>query len=184
MPTVGGNTLYSGPRQGGGEESPNFAATAGPRDQRPVEPLCLTYSSGPLAAPLDVVGPARLTLFASSNCADTDFLAKLCDVFPDGRSILVTDGILRCRYRKSRGKPKLLKKGKVYELTVELWPTAWRFAAGHRLRLAVTSSNFPRFDRNPNTGNDPAAGAEMRVTDNVVYHGDERPSHLTVRVLG
>ena len=185
VPTLGGNTLYCGPRRGGsGEENPDFAATAGPRDQRPVEPLCLTYSSGPLAVSLDVVGPMRLTLFASSNCPDTDFTAKLCDVFPDGRSILVTDGILRCRYRKSRSKPKALKKGKVYEMTVELWPTAWRFAAGHRLRLAITSSNFPRFDRNLNTGKDPTDSAEMRVAENAVYHDDERPSHLIVRVLG
>jgi putative CocE/NonD family hydrolase len=185
VPTVGGNTLYCGRRGGGrGEENPDFAATAGPRDQRPVEPLCLTYSSGPLPAHLDAVGPVRLTLYASSNCPDTDFAAKLCDVFPDGRSILVADGILRCRYRKSRARPKKLKKGKVYELTIDLWPTAWRFAAGHRLRVAVTSSNFPRFDRNPNTGRDPAESAELRIAENAVYHDDERPSHLVLRVLG
>jgi putative CocE/NonD family hydrolase len=183
VPTVGGNTLYCGPRPPGGEEDPNFAATAGPRDQRPVEPLCLTYSAGPLPAPLDVVGPARLTLYAASNCPDTDFVAKLCDVFPDGRSILVTDGILRGRYRKSRSRPKPLKKGKVHELTVELWPTAWRFAVGHRLRVAVTSSNFPRFDRNPNTGHGPANSAAMRVAENAVFHDDDHPSHLTLRVL-
>jgi putative CocE/NonD family hydrolase len=185
VPTVGGNTLYCGPRRGGsGEENPDFAATAGPRDQRSVEPLCLTYSSGPLATPLDVVGSVRLTLFASSNGPDTDFTAKLCDVFPDGRSILVADGILRCRYRKSRIKPRPMKKGKVYPMTVDLWPTAWRFGVGHRLRVAVTSSNFPRFDRNLNTGKDPIDSAEMRVAENAVYHDDERPSHLIVRVLG
>jgi putative CocE/NonD family hydrolase len=185
VPTVGGNTLYWGVRAaGGGEENPDLAAMAGPRDQRAVEPLCLTYSSGPLPAPLDVVGPARLTLYASSNCPDTDFVAKLSDVFPDGRSVLVTDGILRCRYRKSRAKPRKLKKGKVYELAIDLWPTAWRFATGHRLRLTVTSSNFPRFDRNLNTGEEPARGAAMRVAENAVYHDDERPSQLTVRVLG
>src|SRR5262249_29606380 len=94
VPTIGGNTLFCGPRRGGtGEETPAFAARGGPRDQRPVEPLCLTYSSDPLSAPLDVVGSLRLTLYASSNCPDTDFAVKLCDVFPDGRSIQVTDGI-------------------------------------------------------------------------------------------
>jgi putative CocE/NonD family hydrolase len=183
VPGVGGCTLYSGPRKGGeGEENPDFAATAGPRDQRPIEPLCLTYTSGPLASHLDVVGPARVTLYASSSCPDTDFVATLSDVFPDGRSVLVTDGILRARYRRSRRRPRWLKKGKVYRMVVALWPTAWRFAAGHRLRLAVTSSRFPRFDRNLNAGED--GKGEMRVAENAVYHDDERPSYLTLRALG
>ncbi|HXG13319.1 MAG TPA: CocE/NonD family hydrolase, partial [Gemmataceae bacterium] len=148
VPTVGGNTLYSVMRKGAaGEENPDFSATAGPRDQRPVEPRCLTYTSEPLPADLDVVGPVTLILFASSDGPDTDFMAKLCDVFPDGRSILVADGILRARYRSSRWRPRLLKPGKIYRFEIELWSTAWRFAAGHRLRVAVASSNFPRFDR-------------------------------------
>jgi hypothetical protein len=184
-PTVGGNTLYSVQRKGtGGEEAPDFSQTAGPRDQRPVEPRCLTYTSEPLAADLDVVGPVSLTLFTSSDCVDTDFVAKLCDVFPDGRSILVVDGVLRARYRKSRAKQKLLKPDKVYVFEIDLWPTAWRFAAGHRLRVAVTSSNFPRFDRNLNTGEDPARDGRMKVAVNMVYHDKEYPSHLTVPVLG
>jgi putative CocE/NonD family hydrolase len=184
VPTVGGNTLFSTVRRGsGGEENPDFSLAAGPRDQRPVEPRCLTYTSGPLSADLDVVGPVALTLFASSSCADTDFMAKLCDVFPDGRSILVTDGILRARYRKGRWQPRRLKPGKVYRFEMELWPTAWRFAAGHRLRLAVTSSCFPRFDRNLNTGADPLDSAEVEVADNAVYHDSRHASYLTLPVL-
>jgi putative CocE/NonD family hydrolase len=183
VPTKGGNTLYSGmKRTATGEETPDFSVTAGPRDQRPVEPLCLTYTSEPLAADLDVVGRVLLTLFASSDCVDTDFVAKLSDVFPDGRSMLVVDGILRARYRKGRFKPKLLKPGQVYEFEVDLWPTAWRFAAGHRLRLAVTSSNFPRFDRNLNTGENPALCGEMKVAVNTVYHDKQRPSCLRLPI--
>src|SRR5262249_35327879 len=183
VPSIGGNTLSSGPRRGGkGEENPDFAITAGPRDQRPVEPLCLTWTSELLAADLDVVGWVSLTLYAGSDCPDTDFVAKLCDVFPDGRSILVTDGILRARYREGRFDPRPLKPGKVYRLDIDLWQTAWRFAAGHRLRLAVTSSCFPRFDRNLNTGE--RRGTELRIATNTIYHDREYPSHLRVPVLG
>jgi hypothetical protein len=181
VPTLGGNTLYSGRRRGGtGEENPDFSVTAGPRDQRPIEPRCLTYTSEPLTADLDVVGPVTLTLFASSDCRDTDFVGRLCDVFPDGRSILVVDGILRARYRKGL-RPRLLRPEKVYRFEIDLWPTAWRFAAGHRLRLAVSSSNFPRFDRNLNTGE--TGGAKMRVAVNTVYHDERYPSYLTVYEL-
>jgi putative CocE/NonD family hydrolase len=184
VPTLGGNTLYSVTRRSAtGEENPDFSSTAGPRDQRPVEPRCLTFTSEPLAGDLEVIGPVGLTLFASSNCPDTDFVAKLCDVFPDGRSILVTDGILRARYRKSRSRPRRLKPKRIYRLTVDLWPTAWRFAAGHRLRLAVTSSNFPRFDRNPNTGEPPASASNITVATNTVYHEKKYPSHLTLPTL-
>lgn len=184
VPTAGGNTLYMGKRSGGsGEENPDFSVTAGPRDQRGVEPLCLTYTSEPLAADLDVVGPVSLTLFAASNCVDTDFVAKLCDVFPDGRSMLVVDGILRGRYRKSRARPKPLEPKEVYRFEIDLWPTAWRFAAGHRLRVAVTSSNYPRFDRNLNTGVNPASSGAMKVATNTVYHDKEYPSCLNLPVL-
>ncbi len=184
VPTVGGNTLYNGRRTGArGEENPDFSITAGPRDQRSIEPLCLTYTSAPLEADLDVVGKVTLTLFASSDCPDTDFVARLTDVLPDGRSILVVDGILRARYRKSRERPKGLRPKQVYRFEIDLWPTAWRFAAGHRLRLAITSSCFPRFDRNLNTGEDPALSGEMRVATNTVYHDREYPSHLNLPVL-
>src|SRR5262249_28413429 len=119
----------------------------------------------------------------ATDCPDTDFVAKLCDVFPDGRSILVVDGILRGRFRKSRTRPKLLKKGKVYRFEIDLWSTAWRFAAGHRLRVAVASSNFPRFDRNLNTGEHPLTASAMRVATNKVFHDKKYPSHLNLPIL-
>ncbi len=180
VPTLGGNTLYRGPRRtSSAEESPDFSSTAGPRNQRPIEPLGLTYTSEPLPADLDVIGPVRLVLFASSSCTDTDFVARLTDVFPDGRSILVVDGILRARYRRARFRPRPLKPGKVHRLEIDLWSTAWRFAAGHRLRLAVTSSNFPRFDRNLNTGRN---SAKIKVAQNTVHHEKKYPSHLLLPV--
>jgi putative CocE/NonD family hydrolase len=142
----------------------------------------LIYTSEPLAGDVDVVGRATLTLFASSTCVDTDFVAKLCDVFPDGRSILVADGILRARYRKGRFKPRLLKPKQVFRFTIDLWPTAWRFRAGHCLRLVVTSSNFPRFDRNLNTGRHSFQNATMKVAVNTLYHDKKYPSHLLLPV--
>ncbi len=183
VPTVGGNTLYSLTRKTtGSEEAPDFQSTSGPRDQRPVEPRCLTYTSVPLAGDLDVVGRVELVLFASSSCVDTDFVAKLSDVFPDGRSILVADGILRARYRKARSRPRRLKPDKVYRFVIDLWPTAWRFAAGHRLRVALAGSNFPRFDRNLNTGAGPES-SRMKVARNRVYHDAKHPTYLLLPVL-
>lgn len=184
VPTVGGNTLYCGKRRTStGEENPDFSVTAGPRDQRSIEPLCLTYSSEPLQADLDVIGRVVVELYASSNREDTDFVAKLCDVFPDGRSILVVDGILRARYRKGRFRPKLLRPKKIYRFSIDLWATAWRFAAGHRLRVAITSSNFPRFDRNLNTAGNPAFSGKMMIATNRVYHDSARASHIVLPVL-
>jgi hypothetical protein len=122
-------------------------------------------------------------LLASSNCSDTDFVAKLCDVFPDGRSILVVDGIVRGRYRKGRFHPKPLKPNKVDRFVIHLWSTAWRFAVGHRLRLAITSSNFPRFDRNLNTGENPVSSTRIKIATNRVFHDAENPSRLKLSVL-
>jgi len=107
-------------------------------------------------------------------------VARLCDVFPDGRSILVADGIVRTRYRKSRTRSKYLRPNRCYRFEIDLWATAWRFAAGHRLRVAVTSSCFPRFDRNLNTGENPAYCDKMEVAANTIYHERRYPSHLTV----
>jgi putative CocE/NonD family hydrolase len=183
-PSVGGNTLYSVTWKGaGGEEAPDFGATAGPRDQRSIEGRGLTYTSEPLAAPLDVVGQVTCTLYASSDCVDTDFVVRLTDVFPDGRSIQVVDGILRARYRKSRTRARLLKPGKVYRFRIDLWFTAWRFDTGHRLRLGIAGSNFPRFDRNLNTGKAPTESRDVKVATNAIYIGKKYPSHLTVGVI-
>ena len=185
VPSIGGNTLHSPPLPPGhpGPTVPDFMATAGPRDQSPIEGRCLTYTTDALMEDLEVAGPVTVVLHAASSAPDTDFVARLCDVFPDGRSILVTDGILRARYRDSRSRPRPLQAGKVYELEIDLWSTAWLFRAGHRLRVSVTSSCFPRFDRNPNTGRPLAESTEIRVATNLVFHDAKRPSHIVLCVI-
>lgn len=175
-PTCGGATLLPGAQA---------SVNGGPRDQRAVEARAdvLVYSTPPLEAPLEVTGPLRLVLFASSSARDTDFTGKLVDVFPDGRALILTDGILRARYRD--GEPAPLEPGVVYELRIDLVATANLFRAGHRLRLEVASSNFPRFDRNTNTGGVIAAEGEADcvVAVNRVFHDRARPSHLILPII-
>jgi hypothetical protein len=185
VPSIGGNTLHSPPLPAGHASPtvPDFMATAGPRDQAPIEGRCLTYTTDPLIDELEVAGPVKVVLHVASSAPDTDFVARLCDVHPDGRSILVTDGILRARYRDSRSRPRPLQSGKVYELEIDLWSTAWLFRSGHRVRVAVTSSCFPRFDRNPNTGQSLANATEIRVATNRVFHDAKRPSHIVLSVM-
>jgi hypothetical protein len=184
VPSIGGNTLYSPllPPGTPGPQVADFMAMAGPRDQSSIEGRCLTYTTEPLAGDLTVVGQIGVVLYASSSAPDTDFVAKLCDVFPDGRSIQVTDGIQRARYRLGRSRPRPLEAGKIYQFEIDLWSTAWVFAAGHRLRLSITSSCFPRFDRNPNTGRTLADSTEMRTATNRVHLDARHPSHLVLSV--
>src|SRR6202030_2854610 len=138
--------------------------------QRKVKPRpeVLFFSPDELKEPVEVTGRITAKLFVSSDCPDTDFTVKLCDVYPDGRSMLVTDGILRARYHKSFEKEALLEPGHVYELNVDLWSTSLVFNKGHRIRVAVSSSNSPRFEANPNTGRLPRADKEQRVATNTV----------------
>jgi putative CocE/NonD family hydrolase len=177
-PTVGGATYLPGLFIG---------ANAGPRDQREVERRhdVLSYTSEPLPEPLTVIGPVELVLHASSSALDTDFTAKLVDVAPDGTAHNLADGILRARYRDSLSEPVLLEPGTVYELRIDLVATANVFAAGHRIRLDVSSSNFPRFDRNTNTG---GTIAEEGIDDvvqavNRVHHTRAHPSRLVLPVI-
>jgi hypothetical protein len=117
---------------------------------------------------------------------DSDFTGKLVDVYPDGRAVILTDGILRARYRYSLEKAQPLRPGEVYELSIDLWATANRFRAGHRIRLEISSSNFPRFDRNTNTGG-AIAGEDHRafvVARNTIYHDHDRRSHLLLPLVG
>lgn len=136
----------------------------------------LTFSTAPLDEPLDVVGPLRLVLYASSSAVDTDFSARLSDVYPDGRAIQLQSGIVRARYRNANGEAELLEPGSTYRFEIDMWATANRFLAGHRLRVDISSADFPRFDRNTNRGGE--AGAPIRA-EQIIYHDPERPSHLT-----
>jgi uncharacterized protein len=143
-------------------------------------PDVLTYTTEPLERDLDVVGPLRMILFASSSAVDTDFVARLTDVFPDGRAIQLQAGALRTRYRDRDGEPSFLEPGHVYRLEIDMWATANRFKAGHRLRVDISSADFPKFDRNTNLGGEPGEPIPARQR---IYHDAEYPSHLEARVL-
>ena len=157
----------------------------GPIDQRPIERRddVLVYSSGPLTQPLTVVGHPRVVLHVSSSAPDTDFTAKLVDVWPDGRALILTDGILRARYRSGFAREEMLEPGTVYELTVDAGAVAHTFLPGHRIRLDISSSNFPRFDRNLNTGEPVATADRWQIAHQTVFHDRERPSHLLLPVV-
>jgi uncharacterized protein len=157
----------------------------GPRDQRTVENRndVLVYSTKPFTEDLEVTGPVTLELWASSSTVDTDFTAKLVDVAPNGFAMNLTDGILRMRYRDSQEKPELLNPEQVYKVTVDLWATSNVFLKGHILRLEVSSSNFPRFDRNLNTGADQATSRDFVSATNTILHDAEHPSALILPVM-
>jgi uncharacterized protein len=143
-------------------------------------PDVLTYSTEPLTDDLDVVGPVRMVLYASSSAVDTDFVARLTDVFPDGRAIQLQAGALRTRYRDVGAEPSFLEPGQVYRLEIDLWATANRFKAGHRLRVDISSADFPKFDRNTNLGGEPGEPISARQR---ICHDPEHPSHLEVQAL-
>jgi putative CocE/NonD family hydrolase len=170
--------------RGGGYLDYRVEPVHGGFDQRPVEPRVLTYTSEPLERDLEVSGPVSGTLFAMSTARDTDWVVRLSDVSPDGFSRIVADGILRARYRDSGQNPRLLTPNQVEQFVVDCWATSNRFLAGHRIRVAVTSSCFPRWDANPNTGEPFGTNASSVVALNTIFHDAFRPSHLTVAVRG
>jgi uncharacterized protein len=157
----------------------------GPIDQRPIERRddVLVYTSASLEEDLEVTGPIELVLFAASSAVDTDFTAKLSDVHPDGRAMCITEGIIRARYRRSDRETELLAPEKVEEYRVQLYQTSNVFRCGHRLRLDVSSSNFPRFSRNLNTGEDVATGIRWEIAQQTVFHSEEYPSRLVLPVI-
>jgi uncharacterized protein len=174
VPTVGGPLCCDGAH-----------LAPGPIDQRTVESRndVLVYSTPPLDHDLEVTGPIRLELFASSSAVDTDFTAKLVDVSPDGTAINLTEGILRARFRDSHEFSTPLVEGKIYPFSIDLWATSNVFRAGHRIRLEVSSSNFPRFDRNLNTGESAATSAKLVIATNAILHDATHPSALILPVV-
>jgi len=157
----------------------------GPMDQRPVERRrdVLVFSTRPLEQDLEVVGPVKAVLWVSTSQRDTDFTAKLVDVFPDGYARNLTDGILRLRYRNSLTRPEPARPGDVYEITVDAGVASNAFLKGHRIRLEISSSNFPRFDRNPNTGGTIANETRLMKANQTVYHDRQHPSRLVLLVM-
>jgi hypothetical protein len=159
----------------------------GPADQRSVEACnqVLVYTGPPLGQPVTVAGPVEAFLWVATDVPDTDFCVKLVDVFPDGRAINLTSGILRAKYRKSLESPELLSPREVYPLRIFGGSTAAVFRAGHRIRIEVTSSNFPCWDRNTNTGENPMKDGytEIRIATQQVFHDRARPSHVVLTVV-
>jgi putative CocE/NonD family hydrolase len=157
----------------------------GPLDQRTIEarPDVLVYSTAPFPKDTEVTGKVRLEIYVSSSAVDTDFTGKLVDVAPNGTAINLTDNILRARYRNSRETAELMRPGETYRLALDLWSTSNVFLAGHRLRLEISSSNFPRFDRNPNTGGSPEAGGPEVKATNTIHHDQAHPSALIVPIV-
>ena len=182
VPTIGGVNSVLTMTQGA--ETP---IRPGPIDQRVLERRddVLVYTSEPLDHDLEVIGPVEMVLYAASSALDTDFIVRLCDVYPDGRSIFLTEGIIRARYRGSvEGESvELLEPGEVAEYRIRCYPVANVFKRGHCIRLDVTSSSFPRFSRNLNTGEDVGTGTRMQVAHQTVLHTSVYPSRVVLPVI-
>jgi len=174
VPTVGGQLCC-------------YPATLPPGafDQRPVEARSdvLVYTTPPLEEDTEVTGPVRLYLWAATTAPDTDFTGKLVDIYPDGYARNLTDGIIRARYRQGTDTPRPITPGEVYEYEINLWSTSNLFRKGHRIGLEVSSSNFPRFDRNLNTGHELGADAEMLPAMQTIFHNREHPSRLVLQIV-
>jgi len=171
----------------GGALLPTFPGLVGPVDQRVVDdrPDVLCYTGPVLTEAVEVTGFVKLQVFVSSTAVDTDITAKLVDVFPDGRAINLCDGILRLRHRNGLSGQELMTPGEVYEVTVPMSVTSNVFRPGHRIRVDVSSSNFPHYDRNSNTGGAISTEtlADMVVANNTIHHGGARPSRLVLPVI-
>lgn len=174
VPSLGGLTALSG-------------EVDGPADQRPVHNRddVLVFTTDVLDEPLEVTGPVSATLCVSSSAVDTDFTAKLVDIHPDGRAIILCEGIQRMRYRESLSEPRLMTPGEVYRVKIDMIATSNVFLPGHRVAIEISSSSFPRYDRNPNTGGIVAHALEsdMVVAVNHVHRGALRPSSVTLPVI-
>jgi len=174
VPTLGGSLLL------------HAAFRSGPRDQRPIEGRAdvLVYSTAPLSADVEVTGPISVTLWAASSAPDTDFVARLVDVYPDGRAINLADGIIRARARGGLGMPEtLIEPGRAYEYHIDLWATSNLFRAGHCIRLDITSSSFPRWDRNHNTGAALGTDVELVTASQTILHDATHPSHVVLPIV-
>ena len=170
VPTVGGIQL---------------SIPAGPMDQKSVESRddVLVFTSAPLTAPLEVTGRVRAKIWISTDVPDTDFIARLCYVYPDGRSFNLCEGAIRARFREGRDQETLLKPGKIYPVEIDLWSTSVIFNTAHRLRLQITSSSAPGYDPNPNTGAAFRSNSETRKATIKLYIDADHPSHLTLPIV-
>ncbi|HEY6352476.1 MAG TPA: CocE/NonD family hydrolase [Candidatus Angelobacter sp.] len=192
VPSIGGNvSSQMGAMQAGAFDQHCRSDVLGCTDHRRLSTRqdVLVFQASPLAEDMEVTGPLVVTLWASSTALDTDFTAKLIDVyppsndFPEGEELNIGDSIVRARYRDSLEKATLMKPGQIYKFRIELYPTSILFAKGHRIRVDISSSNFPRFDVNPNTGEPLNQNTKTAVATNTIYHDPEHPSNITLPVI-
>ena len=175
VPTIGGNNCCR-----------SDIVAMGAFDQRSVERRddMIVFTSPELKEPVEVTGPITVKLYAATSAKDTDWTAKLVDVHPNGYVQNIQDGIIRARYRENvAGPAKPIAPGAVLEYTIDLWASSNTFLPGHRLRVEISSSNFPRFDRNLNTGEDPGTGTKMEIAKQTIYHSEQYPSHIVLPVI-
>jgi putative CocE/NonD family hydrolase len=172
VPSIGGTSIYGN-------------AKPGPCDQREIEqrPDVLVYTTPQLEEDVEVTGPIEAIIFASSDAPDTDFSAKLVDVYPDGTAINLRSGMVRARYRESFNEPSLLDEKSIYEFRIPVGATSNLFKKGHCIRMEISSSHFPEFGRNPNTGADNAISAETRKAKQTIHHNAQYPSHITLPII-
>jgi uncharacterized protein len=193
VPTIGGALSSGEPVMRGGaydqRAGPDVFGAREPYRSLAERPDVLVFTTPPLDSDLEVTGPLTVRLWIASDCPDTDFTAKLIDVhppsddYPEGFAMNLTEGILRARYRDSWERPSLMAPGEVYAVTIELFPTGNLFAAGHRLRLDISSSNFPHFDVNPNSGEPEGVMEHPRIARNRVFVDRAHPSHIVLPVI-
>lgn len=193
VPTIGGTVTSGKPVMVGGafdqHEAPPFFGSTEPYRALAEREDVLVFQTEPLREDLEVTGPLVFELWVSSDAPDTDFTAKLIDVYPPnedyphGYAMNLADGILRMRYRDSWEKPAMMKSGEIYKIRIEAFPTSNLFQRGHRLRVDISSSNFPHFDANPNSGEPEGIAEHPRVATNRVYLDRTRPSHVLLPVI-
>jgi putative CocE/NonD family hydrolase len=192
VPTIGGGISAADPIMGAGAfDQRGNSRFFGCEDTLPLNARSdvLTFQTPPLENDVEVTGPITVKLHASSSARDTDFTAKLIDVcplsddFPDGLAINLTDSIIRARYRNGWDTPELLEPGEVYEFVFELYPTSNIFKKGHRIRLDISSSNWPRFDANPNTGGDLGVERRLEIAEQTIHHEPEHASHVVLPII-
>jgi putative CocE/NonD family hydrolase len=164
---------------------PTFAQLGGPDDYRPVERRddVLVFTAAPFANDTKVCGPVTMQLSASSSAKDTDFTGKLLDVWPDGFAQRMTDGLVRARFRNGGDKQELIAPGQIYTYQIDLWNTCQVFKKGHSVRVEVSSSTFPKYDRNQNTGEPLGKTTRMVIANQTIYHDREHPSFIVIPIV-
>ena len=157
----------------------------GPHDRSHIQrrPDVLTFTTDVLTEDMEITGPISATIWASSDAKDTDFTATLTDLEPDGKAIALCEGIVRARFRNGTENPQMMVPGEIYKFEIDMWNTSNSFIKGHRIRIEISSSNFPRYNRNLNSGNPIASDIDITIANQTVYHGIQYPSHINLPVI-